>query len=962
MPLVTKTLPNLINGVSQQPDALRYDTQCAAQENAYPSVVEGLTKRLPTEHVAKTNLTADAKTFVHTINRDAPEQYSVILRDKQIRVYDKGGTLKTVEMGANTGADNDNVDYLDTTNADTALKALTIADVTYIVNSEKTTAMTGITRPSSADHEALVFVSQAFASTYKVNVTQGGEEINAEFTAAGSDVNTENIATNLATDLNNGTQTVSHTPETGSSISNQGQLAAQSFQVSSQSPIIRIRWKSDRDLTGHTLEWAIYSNNAGAPGIALNNFVARQGPAANEVQEVSIDTFTPASGTNTYWLVCRNSLVFTFPGNSSPTRFSVPQGWVASSGGYADGNAYYNGAPDTNKDYFFSIDQQGSATGNLTATAFGPVIYVSSSEAFTITSSNSYADGYIQSFKGKAQKLSDLPQIAKDGMVFRISGSVDAGVDDYFVRFVTTGAPGSIGSGTYEECAAPGIANGLQPDPATMPHLLIKQPNGTFVFKRADGENHTSGSDTYDYSAFVWGGRLAGDQTTNPDPTFIGKTINNLFLFKNRFGVLSDENVIMTEAGEFFNFFRHTVIDLLDTAPIDIASASSEVAILRHAVPLSEKLILLSDSGQFVLQSDTALSVKTVSIARSTAYNILKDAAPSASENAVFFAFNRGSFSGVREYVPGDVEDNFEAIDISAQVPKYIPGKITKIVAANHENAVFFLTDGDTDAIYVYNYYNTDRKRIQSAWHRWDFGVGAQVLNIDLIDTELFLTVRRSDAVYIEKTAIELGKTDAGSTYVSRLDRRVSNTSSGVVVNGTQISLPYAESSGRSLEVITAAGQRIPVTNAQDEGVNAILTANQDMTGVSFFAGEAYTMSYTFSDVVLREPTQAGGLAIITDGRLQIRYGTLTFGDSGAFSVNVTPEFRDTSTHTFTGRVLGAGSMKLGSVPLESGEFRFPVFSKADQVSITLTNDSPLPCNLLSAEYELSWNPRSRRR
>ena len=547
-------------------------------------------------------------------------------------------------------------------------------------------------------------------------------------------------------------------------------------------------------------------------------------------------------------------------------------------------------------------------------------------------------------------------------MIFRISGSVDAGVDDYFVRFVTTGAPGSIGSGTYEECAAPSIADGLRPDPATMPHLLIKQPNGTFVFKLADGENHTSGSDTYDYSAFAWGDRLAGDQETNPDPSFIGKTINNLFLFKNRFGVLSDENIVMTEAGEFFNFFRRTVIDLLDTAPIDIASASSEVAILRHAVPLSEKLVLLSDSGQFILQSDTALSVKTVALARSTAYNIIKDAEPSASENAVFFAFNRGSFSGVREYVPADVEDNFEAVDISAQVPKYIPGKITKIVAASHENAVFCLTDGDTDAIYVYNYYNGDRQRIQSAWHRWEVGTGAKILNIDLIDTDLFLTVQRAEGVFIEKMAIEVGKTDPSANYVARLDRRVSNTSPNVSVTGSQITMPYAESVGRDLEVITTAGQRIPVTNSAVEGATAILTANQDMTGVSFFAGEAYTMSYTFSDIVLREPTQSGGLAIITDGRLQIRYGTLTFGESGAFNVDVTPDFRDTSNHTFTGRILGAGTMKLGSVPLESGEFRFPVFSKADQVAITLTNDTPLPCNLLSAEFELSWNPRSRRR
>ena len=989
MPLVTKTLPNLINGVSQQPDALRYDTQCSAQENAYPSVVEGLTKRLPTEHVAQTNLTADAKTAVHTINRDSPEQYTVLLRDQQIRVYDKDGTLKTVEMGTNTGADTDNVTYLETNNADTALKALTIADVTYIVNTEKTTAMTGTTETSVAPHEALIFISQAFASSsYTVDIEQQGASGTISSTqqaASPPDApSAVTLAADIAADLNTTTspsnlQNTSPTASVafqtggGGTVNVQNKYVGQSFEPTTNEPLTSFTWKSDRDLSNKTLSWTLHSaDGSGAPTAdfagsgQLTEVVQQTGPVANALQQVAFgndvngNPFVPTPNTR-YWIRCSYL-------DQGPQP--VPRGWLHdSTSSYSPGDSYYNGAVQPG-DFWFKINTAtSSASGSITAEANGPVVYVSSNEPFDISGTNSYTDNYIDIFKGTAQKLSDLPVQAKDGMIMKISGSVDAGEGDYYVKFVSnargiTGG-GNIGPGVWEECAGPGIENGLTPEASTMPHLLIKQANGTFVFKKADGENHTNsgtGTPTYDYSAFKWGSRLAGDELTNPDPTFIGQTINNLFLFKNRFGILSDENIILSEAGEFFNFFRFTVIDLLDTAPIDIASASSEVSILRHAVPLSEKLVLLSDSGQFILQSDTALSSKTVSIARSTAYNILKDAKPSASENAVFFAFNRGSFSGVREYVPADVEDNFEAVDISSQVPKYIPGKITKVVAASHENVVFCLTDGDTDAVYVYNYYNTDRQRIQSAWHRWEFGTATKVLNIDLIDTELFLTVYRNGNVFIEKTAIEVGKTDTGSNYVARLDRRVSNTTPGVSVVGNQITMPYAESTGRSLEVITTDGQRIPVSNSSDEGATALLVAPQDMTGVAFYAGEAYTMSYTFSDLVLREPTQSGGLAIITDGRLQIRYGTLTFGESGAFNVNVTPDFRDTSTHTFTGRVLGAGSMKLGEVPLESGEFRFPVFSKADQVSITLTNDSPLPCNLLSAEYELSWNPRSRRR
>ena len=120
-------------------------------------------------------------------------------------------------------------------------------------------------------------------------------------------------------------------------------------------------------------------------------------------------------------------------------------------------------------------------------------------------------------------------------------------------------------------------------------------------------------------------------------------------------------------------------------------------------------------------------------------------------------------------------------------------------------------------------------------------------------------------------------------------------------------------------------------------------------------------MVYEFGDVVMREPTQGGGSVPISEGRVQVRYLTLSYSDSGFFKVVVTPDYRDASTHPFTGRILGAGSNVLGDVPLETGTFRVPVYSKSDQVKIECKNDTPLPCSLVSAEFELSLNARSQR-
>tara|TARA_R100000541_G_scaffold2884_1_gene9437 strand:+ start:473 stop:3106 length:2634 start_codon:yes stop_codon:yes gene_type:complete len=49
MSLVSKSIPNLINGVSQQPAALRLESQGEVQENGFSDVVDGLKKRPPTK-------------------------------------------------------------------------------------------------------------------------------------------------------------------------------------------------------------------------------------------------------------------------------------------------------------------------------------------------------------------------------------------------------------------------------------------------------------------------------------------------------------------------------------------------------------------------------------------------------------------------------------------------------------------------------------------------------------------------------------------------------------------------------------------------------------------------------------------------------------------------------------------------------------------------------------------------
>ena len=168
MPLITTSYPNLSGGVSQQPASQRLLTQCEEQENALPLIVGGLIKRPPTEHVKELQTTGDASIdmsnyFTHLVQRDSSERFFVSIDDDgDVFVHDIDGTARNVyqESGSKT--------YLNSTaSPKTAIRAVTIADVTFLLNTEKSVGLSSATSSggsngrSAGEEEALVWIKSS---------------------------------------------------------------------------------------------------------------------------------------------------------------------------------------------------------------------------------------------------------------------------------------------------------------------------------------------------------------------------------------------------------------------------------------------------------------------------------------------------------------------------------------------------------------------------------------------------------------------------------------------------------------------------------------------------------------------------------------------------------------------------------------------------------------------------------
>ena len=203
-----------------------------------------------------------------------------------------------------------------------------------------------------------------------------------------------------------------------------------------------------------------------------------------------------------------------------------------------------------------------SGLSGFTIARSGSVIHIKKSDGsnFAIDGTDTQGNTQLTIVKNSVQRFTDLPAVSPNGMVVEVKGDESTNFDNYYVKFVTNNG-NALEEGQWEETVEAGIQ--FKFDYATMPHVLIRQADGNFRFARVDGDTYTlSGTQ---YTLPVWGERTAGDTESAKDPSFIGSKINNVFFFRNRLGFLADDNVILSNVSEFFNFFPDTVLTVVDS-------------------------------------------------------------------------------------------------------------------------------------------------------------------------------------------------------------------------------------------------------------------------------------------------------------------------------------------------------------------------------------------------------------
>lgn len=129
-------------------------------------------------------------------------------------------------------------------------------------------------------------------------------------------------------------------------------------------------------------------------------------------------------------------------------------------------------------------------------------------------------------------------------------------------------------------------------------------------------------------------------------------------------------------------------------------------------------------------------------------------------------------------------------------------------------------------------------------------------------------------------------------------------------------------------------------------------------------AGANYSFEFQFSTQYVRNQRNEA----ITTGRTQLRTFSISYADTAYFKTIVSPHGLDEAVEEivparlaeFTGKVLGASSLKLNRPAYHTGTYRFQVWGQNTTAIIRIVNDTHVASTFVSAEWEAQYHNRAR--
>ena len=923
MATITQTVPNYSLGISEQPDQLKFPGQVKDINNAIPDITKGLFKRPGSKRVGTSPLSSvqSGGSWFHYYRDETEGSYiGQIAADGQVRVWRcSDGTLMTTAYG--TGGQTALTNYL-ATNTPENLQFLTINDTTIVSNRDSSNSNTLVgttgTTPARPDTHF------AFLELLR---TENGRQYGINL------YNTEGSLTTLtrATRIKIQSDTLDESDGTGTCPG----IGTQVFSVDSGSKknlVFRLNILGQQGVSPN------YSANAnGAGGSNYRCSYQRdavllhggEGWVTGDTVTVTLDTAgggASGGGNATYTIVVEEHESTQLKANLGLVR---PEPTPFDADTAVTGDTILGGI----------IDEL--PTG-ITSRVIGTGIYLSSANAFNVEVAE---EDLMRVMQSSVNDVTKLPNQCRHGYVVKISNSRMSDEDDYYVRF--EGENDKDGSGSWSECAKPGIVLGF--DAATMPVIIQRTATTTFTV-----------------SQFTYQDRTVGDDQTNPMPSFVGSRINKVLFFRNRLAFLSGENVILCRPGTVGlpDFFIETALTVSAADPIDISASSTFPSEIFDGIELNTGLVVFSTNQQFLLSSDdTVLNPDTAKLRSISTFNYNKDIPPISLGTTVGYIDNSNKFSRFNEMANVAREGEPNIVEVSKVVPTLLPKDID-LLTNSRENSLVLYGKTGSNVVFGYRYFQVTEKRTQAAWFKWTFK--NNLIYHFIIDDEYFFL----DAdYYLQSVKLVQDDTDPsitldGTDFQLNIDNHttISGGSFSAATNLTTFSgvswLSSVTNPFTNLVVVDtdANAARVGRYGKPTTTGSTSFTLPGDWSGVTLKIGYIYEYSVKFPRIY---PTRQQGEQVRADvnSSLVVHRVKFHFGKIGLYETTLERVGKSDYTEVYESSILD--EYDVSDAPyLDEYIKTVPVYERNMNVDITLKSSHPAPATLRAMSWEGDYSPR----
>jgi hypothetical protein len=729
MAAISQKIFSLIGGVSQQPDTIKTGSQLRVCDNYYPDTATGLTKRPGLRGISKlANAVADGTWF--PIFRDDQEKYII--------QFSKAGALKI--WSANNGLQQtvnavaaESIAYATHESAD-EIQTLQINDYIFVLNRTKTVAAGTGTIAAQTPYAFVSINTVAYSSTYAI--TLDSTTFSYATPATGSQLNVADIVNNLVTSIN----------------------ANVNYVAQGIGNIIYVRRANNGDFSitarGGSTGTSIDAYKGSVTSVAqlpkqfVNNLKIKvSGSAesgADDYWVIFKTSDNTSSGTGTWEETVGPGVVFDFNEETMPHviireangTFTYRQLDEASASGSAGPTSVagivtavvINGTTSGGHVVGEQFAVIGGTGNNLRLQVDKVQTLISTSS--TAANSNSYVQQittttrtwvaisrrivttttttYNWYLNGAQIGSTSTPSLTSGNTVYTVNGSfqnisnqIRAGLT---ITTTTTGVIDAVS-----------IVQAGQGYTAT--NIVQNTAGDSFTITAVNTAPLEGDASRLNF----WKYREVGDNETNPMPSFVGYPIDTVSFYKNRIVFASRQNVICSQAGDYFNFFASTVITIVDSDPIDLSASTLKPIRLKHAIAAPQGLLLFGDNAQLLLSTTTeAFSPKTAEVNLVSTLSQTDRIAPLDIGSSFMFLEEGVKASSIYEMVLDNQGGKPTSIELTRLIPTYIPAAVLDMQVSQSAGTMAILSKQELSSLYLYRWFNLtgDQQRV-SGWFRW---------------------------------------------------------------------------------------------------------------------------------------------------------------------------------------------------------------------------------------------------